>query len=177
MRKKVLICLVMTIVGCESRRVYRTLAPDEVSGQIGVDAAGELRRDGVLYTIAQVDGRVVVRFINTTGLTLTLASDSAAVDASGRRVSLGKAVLAGGDSGEFFLPPRPAAARRVFDPLEAAPPVGGFDQGGIYSGRHGSTPWLAIDRFDWPRGGEVSLLIRWQADANRFIHDFRFARP
>ncbi len=161
--------------GCRADRLA-VVAPAALAGEVVQDAGRSWNMDGLAYRAMASDGKLVLLLTNQNAGLIAIGPASALVDAGGARRAIAATALSPGEQTKLILPPPPRGERvRVDVNREAA--VGGFDQGGIYPGRHGSESLGRTGpNFAWPRGSSVHVVLEFVLEGKPVRHSFSFRR-
>lgn len=124
-----------SVIGCASTAHYEVVSPGQARGGITANAGRIVSRDKIDYELFRLEDKVVIRFVNRTGVPIRLNEQSVSVDSTGRAFMIDPQEVAPDEAGRVILPPSFGVDRNR--PAAVATPVriGGIDEGGLIGTR------------------------------------------
>jgi hypothetical protein len=148
--------------------------PIEMTSSAGSDR----HRDGMVYSLSQTGDAATLSVLNAGAASARLLPESAVIDARGRRYAIAPASLEPQSMLDVLVPPKRETRQTTFDPADLTGEIGGYDRGGVYSGRRGGEPSASAPaEFSWRVGATVRVELVWRIQDQTVRHDFTLVRP
>jgi hypothetical protein len=185
-RTATILFIVLLAGGC-ARYEHEIVRPEELSAHIPTRVDTVVDREPLEYRFRTVDNRLVMRIYNLSDDPITLlGEESSVVDPTGQSRPLRSQTIAPQSFIRLILPPPPPRVQRV------GPSIGIGVGTRIGHHRHGPYPYAGAHHpigpayfrvvdddayyWDWPREGQIRLMLILERERERFRHEWVIGR-